>query len=60
MSTQQDFEAARTARYNARQQSSRYHVENEVSPSGLGNSPQVMRSRSRQDYGANRSRGTYA
>ena len=60
MSTQQDFEAARTARYNARQQSSRYHVENEVSPSGLGSSPQVMRSRSRQDYGASRSRGTYA
>lgn len=60
MSTQQDFEAARTARYNARQQSSRYHVENEVSPSGLGNSPQVLRSRSYQNGQTGRSRGAYA
>ncbi|MDO4502837.1 MAG: polysaccharide deacetylase family protein [Coriobacteriia bacterium] len=52
MSNQHDYERARTERFNARQQSSRYHVENEISPSGLGASPQVTRSR--QGYGTGR------
>lgn len=57
MNNQHDFESARTTRFNARQESSRYHVENEVSPSGFGQSPQVIQShQGRQSAGGSQSR----